>query len=159
MKQREPPFLNEARKASIKALNQSARDVLLTLRERVSEFFDRILKDDIKGAMTQDVLKKVIPEAIKNFRKDSPLDIEVLVSKKDRDLLEESLFRALTKDLRGQVTLSSSKGVDKGFRIGKKGKESYFDFTDEAIAESFKKYLNPKLAKLLDIEFNKGKKK
>ena len=60
-------------------------------------------------------------------------------------------FRELAKEAKQSVTIKGSKKLKKGFRIGKKGEESYIDFTDEALAEAFRKYLNPKLVEKLDI--------
>ncbi len=146
------------RKGAEAAVKQAARDVLLGLRGRIAELFTRVVKDNISGELTPDVLKEVIVSAVKNFRKGEALDIEVLVSKKDRDRLQKSLFSALAKEAKERLTLTGAPGIEKGFRIGEKGKDSYFDFTGEAITESFTRYLNPKLAETLNIGRGPGKK-
>ncbi len=139
------------RKGAEAAVKQAARDVLLGLRGRIAELFTRVVKDNISGELTPDVLKEVIVSAVRNFRKGEALDIEVLVSKKDRDRLQKSLFSALAKEAKERLTLTGAPGIEKGFRIGEKGKDSYFDFTGEAITESFTRYLNPKLVETLNI--------
>jgi V/A-type H+-transporting ATPase subunit E len=136
---------------SEQSLKQSARDVLLTLRERVTEFFDRIVKKKVSEQLTSDVLKDVIVKAVENFKKEGSLDIEILVSEKEKEKLKKSLLGAFSKEAKEHLTLKGARAIEKGFRIGEKGKDSYVDFTDEAIAESFKKYLNPKLVEILDI--------
>ena len=146
------------RKSAEAAVKQAARDVLLGLRGKISELFTRVVKDNISGELTPDVLKEVIVSAVRNFRKGGALDIEVLVSKKDRDKLQKSLFSALAKDLKTHLTITGASGIEKGFRIGEKGKDSYFDFTGEAISESFARYLNPKLLETLKIDQGPGKK-
>jgi len=140
------------KKASEKAINQSARDVLLVLRERVFEFFAKVVRQDVKEQLSPDALKGIILKAIENFRKDGISDIDILVSEKDRAKLQSLLFNALTKETKAHLTITGSPGIDKGFRIGQKGKDSYFDFTDEAITEAFKKYLSPKLVDMLEID-------
>ncbi len=145
------------REASERALKRASRDVLLTLRERVIEFFDRLVKDKTSKELTPNILKNVIVEAVENFTKEGVLDIEVLVSEDDRKRLEKSLFSALRQEVKGRVKLTGKKGIEKGFRIGEKGKDSYFDFTDEAIAEALKRYLNPRLVEMLDIDLGLGK--
>jgi V/A-type H+-transporting ATPase subunit E len=147
------------RKNSEKAMKQAARDVLLTLREDVTAFFDRVVKGKISGQLSPNVLKEAIVTAVNNLRKDGILDIEVLVSKEDRDKLEKTLFSSFGSEVKGHIKLKGTKSVEKGFRIGERGKDSYFDFTDEAIAEAFKKYLNPKLVEMLDIDLGLGKNK
>jgi len=143
--------------SSEKALKQSARDVLLTLRERVTEFFDRLVKIKTEEALTDDLLGDVIKKAAENLGKDGALDIEIVVNDKDKAKLEKALFGALSKEVKAALTVKGSKAVKKGFRIGKQGKESYLDFTDEAIAETFKRYLNPKLVEKLDINLGLDK--
>ncbi len=146
------------RKSAEETVRQAARDVLLSLRGRIAELFTRVVKDNISRELTPDVLKEVIVSAVRNFRKGGALDIEVLVSKKDRDRLQKSLFSALAKDVKAHLTLTGAPGIEKGFRIGEKGKDSYFDFTGEAITESFTRYLNPKLVETLNIDLGPGKK-
>ena len=140
------------------AVKQAARDVLLALRGRVTELFGRVVKDRTSRELTADVLKEIIASAVRNFRKGGALDIEVLVAKNDRDKLQKSLFTALAKDLKARLTVTGTSGIEKGFRIGEKGKDSYFDFTGEAIAESFTRYLNPRLVETLNIGRHPGKK-
>lgn len=151
------------KKAAEKALQQSARDVLLSLKERTTRFFGRVLKEKIAGQLSSEVLKETILKAVENFQKDTELDIEVMVGEKDRDRLQKHLFSALSKEMKDNIAVKGSSSIKKGFRIGEKGKDSYFDFTDEAIAEAFKRYLNPKLVKLLDADLgldqNKERKK
>jgi V/A-type H+-transporting ATPase subunit E len=140
------------RKASEEAVKQAARDVLLSLRGRITELFTKVVRRRISDELAPDALKVAIVSAVRNFRKEGALDIEVLVSKKDRDKLQKSLFNALAKNLKAHLTLTGSSGIDKGFRIGEKGKDSYFDFTGEAVTDSFTRYLNPRLRDVLNID-------
>jgi len=147
----------EKRQAAFKAsteeaLKQSARDALLALRDRVTEFFGRVVKDRVSEALTDDALKEVIVKAVESCVKNSSMDIEVLLADKDKRKLEKVLFGALTKEAKTRLKVQSSKSIEKGFRIGEKGKDSYLDFTDQAIADGFKRYLNPKLVEMLDID-------
>jgi len=132
------------------AVRQAGRDVLLMLRERVADFFYRIVNRQVEEALKPDTLKDVIIKAVENFKKDGFLDVDIMVSREDRARLEKTLFAALGAEMKGRVKLSESALIKKGFRIGERGKDSYFDFTDEAITEAFKKHLNPKLVELLD---------
>ena len=63
----------------------------------------------------------------------------------------------MSKEANAHLTFKGAKGIGGGFRIGERGKESYFDFSDEAIAEAFKRYLNPKLVEALDIDLGLDK--
>ena len=140
------------RKSTEQALKQSARDVLLSLRDRVGEFFARLVKEKVKDELNQGALKDIIVKTVDHCVSKGSVDIEILVNDKDKAVLEKALFSALAKDIKEKVTVKGSKAVDKGFRIGEKGKDSYLDFTDQAIAEGFRRYLNPKLIETLDID-------
>ena len=146
-------------KVSEKALKQSARDVLLGLKERSLEFFERIVNEKIGKELSPDVLKEILIKLIGNFSKDKDMDIEILVSEEDKTMLQKTLFNAMSKEAKQHVSITSSKGVGKGFRIGEKGKESYYDFTDESITKAFVGFLNPKLSEMLDIDLGLNNKK
>ena len=144
---------------SERALKQSARDVLLTLRENAAMFFDRIVKEKISGELSADVLKEAILKAAQNLKKDGISDIEVVLGEKDKARLEKTLLKAFAEEAGKQIKVTGKKGMGKGFRIGEGGKDSFFDFTDSAIAEAFTKYLNPKLVEMLDIDVGPHKDK
>jgi len=147
---------NDFKKSSEKALKQAARDVLLTLRARVTDFAERIVQGKVTDSLTPEMLKEIIVKAVENFSKGNDTTIEVLLNEKDRDKLEKAVFGDIKKEAKEYLKLKESKSVKKGFRIGEKGKESYFDFTDEAISEAFMQYLNPKLVEMLDIDLGIG---
>ena len=131
------------------ALRQAARDVLLSLRQEIIKLFDRVTKDKVSEELSPDSLEKIIVKVIENFKREEGLDIEVLLSKEDKKVLEAVLLKALSGDLKKGVTFKAAAGMEKGFRVGEKDKNFYYDFSDEAIAEAFGKYLNPRIAEIL----------
>jgi len=133
-------------------MKQAARDVLLTLREDAVVFFERIVKEKVSDELLPNILKEIIVKAAGNLTKSGISDIEVLVGEKDKARLEKTLFSSFRQEAGKRIKLTEKKGIRKGFRIGESGKDSYFDFTDEAIAEAFKKYLTPRLAEMLNID-------
>ena len=140
------------RQSSEQALKQSARDALLTLRSRVTEFFGRVVKNKVQEELASASLKEIILQAVEHSIKDGMHEIEVVVSEKDKQLLQKTLFASLRKEAKDKVLLKDNKNINKGFRIGEQGKDSYLDFTDQAISDGFKRYLNPKLTDALDID-------
>jgi len=138
--------------SSEQALKQAARDALLALRGRVTEFFARVVKTNVQDELSPTVLQDIILQAVEHCIKEGIMDIEVVVSASDKKALETKLFSALRKEAQKRVLLKESKAVEKGFRIGERDKDSYLDFTDQAIAEGFRRYLNPKLVDALDID-------
>jgi len=135
-----------------KALKQASRDTLLALRERVVEFFERVVRDKVREELSPKILTDIIAKAVEHCVKEKAMDVEILVNDKDRDALEKSLLGTLKVYAKERVVVKGAKNIEKGFRIGEQDKDFYLDFTDEAIVESFKRYLNPKLIDTLDID-------
>jgi len=140
------------KKNTEQALKQAARDTLLALRERVVEFAQRVLRENVEKELSTKMLTDVISKAIDHCVREKTMDIEILVNEKEKTVLEKALMTALKKEARDKVLIKGTKSINKGFRIGEKDKNFYLDFTDESILESFKKYLNPKLVDALGID-------
>jgi len=130
------------------SLRQAGRDLALASREQIVNLFDRILKRSISKELSPDFMKQLI---IKIIDKWSPRkeEVEVLASEKDKRKLEELLLSQLKQEAKKTIEIKISKSVDKGFRIGLKGEDAYYDFTPESILECFKKMLNPAISAIL----------
>ena len=132
------------------SLRQASRDVVLGLKEAILALFDAVLRREVAANLSTDVIKEMVLALVDKFKKDGKPDAEVLVSDGDKKALGEALAAKLKEKMAEGVTLKASPSVDKGFRIGGKGDESYYDFTDEAITEAFKEFLNPKMMEILE---------
>lgn len=150
-------ILEEAEEASDKlkkqteeSIRQSIRDSLLMLKQKIIDLFDSILKRQLSEKMSPDFLQDVIIKLIENFKKDGIPNMEILLGNKEKEALEKTVLKAFGEEARKGITFKVSPSIEKGFRIGEKDKNYYYDFTDDAIAEALKTYLNPKLIKILD---------
>ncbi len=139
------------RKNTEQALQQAARDLILSLRSRITELFSAAVKRETGNAFSGELLKEIILKVIESFRKEGIQSIEVVLTSHDKERLERALLGALSEELQRGVTLKVSPAVEKGFRIGEKDKNIYYDFTDESITESLMVFINPKLLGLLNI--------
>lgn len=137
------------RKNAEEAIRQASRDVLLSLREQIVGLFDKIVKREVAGQISPPVLKEMIMGLAEKFKKEGKLDVEVLLSEKDKKSMEKTLLSALKKEMKKGVTIKTSPSIEHGFLIGERGKSSYYDFTDDAIAEAFTAHLNPKIVEIL----------
>ncbi len=131
------------------ALKQASRDALLALKQSITTLFDRVFREQVSAEMSPDVLKDMIVRLVENIARDKTFNVEILLSEEDRKNLEKTLFTALGEKLKKAVTLKVSPSVERGFLIGEKDGTSFYDFTDEAVAEAFISYLNPKIAEIL----------
>ncbi|MDD4202055.1 MAG: hypothetical protein PHQ52_01140 [Candidatus Omnitrophica bacterium] len=142
---------DQYQRSSIDTIKQSSRDVLLTLRSRVQEFFGRIVKEEVSKSLSTEVIQEAILKIAEKFSPDQ--EIEVILTEEEKKALKDSLIRELQKR---KAEIKTTDKIDRGFRIGQKGTNSFFDFSETAIAEAFVKFLNPKLVKQLDINLGIG---
>ncbi|MFH1995626.1 MAG: V-type ATP synthase subunit E [Candidatus Omnitrophota bacterium] len=131
------------------ALRQASRDVLLSLRGKIIELFDAVVKEEVSKELSGDNLHQVLIKVVESFAKEKDVDLEILLSEKDKDALEKALMKSLKDTLRKGVTLKAASGLEQGFRVGEKDKNFYYDFTDEAVTETFIRFLNPKVARII----------
>ncbi|MDD3095420.1 MAG: V-type ATP synthase subunit E family protein [Candidatus Neomarinimicrobiota bacterium] len=129
------------------AIKQAARDTVLTLKEKIGEMFEQVLLADIGKTLNKDLLRELILKLAELWSKEG--DLDVIVNAADADALKAQLKRSLSGNLKGELDLRIDKKIEHGFRIGKKGEDLYYDFTDESILEALRIFLNPKLAELL----------
>lgn len=135
-----------------RALQQAARDTLLSLKERIHELFDRVFKREVGQALSPEFLSQLIQNLVTQWARDGAAEVEV--SAEDKEKLEALLFEGLRQQLRDGVVLLVGDTIGKGFRIGMRGEEVYYDFSDETIAEVLKSFLNPMLQALLNGQSN-----
>lgn len=138
------------RKSAEEAINQAARDVILSLKEKIIEIFNDILEEKVGEAMTPEAMSVMISGLLSKTGEKNDVPMEALVSEKDKDGLEKLLTGQLKDRIKTGITVKVSPNIENGFRIGEKGKNNYYDLSDEAISEAFKTFLNPRIAKLLD---------
>ena len=155
-KQREEEIIKKAeqeadrlKKNGEEAIRQASRDVLLSLREQIIALLDKVTKYEVAAQMSPALLKDMISKLAGKFERDKKLDVEILLSEKEKKDLEKVLIGALKKEMKKGVTIKTSPIVEHGFFIGEKGKSSYYDFTDEAVDEAFMAHLNPKITEIL----------
>lgn len=129
------------------AIKQAARDTVLVLKEKITTILEQALLTDIDKTMNQDFLKDLIVKIAGVWAKDG--DVEVLVNGVDIDALMAELKSALGNSVKSTIEVKLDRKISKGFRIGKKGDNLFYDFTDESILEALMIFLNPKLAEIL----------
>ncbi len=141
---------NEFKTNGEAAVRQAARDVIIALRAQMEALLDSIIKKEVSAGLTPDVLKEIITKLVTSSIEREDVDLEILLGEKDKHALRETLGALLQGDLKKGVTIKVSPTLKKGFRIGKKGENEYYDFSDDAIAEAFNFYLNKKLREVID---------
>lgn len=134
-------------KASIDAIRQAARNIILTFRDSIAAQLDSIISVQVAQAYSAEMLKTVIPETIKAWAAQTDADdISVLLPAKDAEALQDYFISALKSELAKGLELKADKTLDAGFRIGSRDGAAYYDFSAESVAALFAAYLNPRTA-------------
>jgi len=134
------------------ALEQAARDIILRIRESLTEIFDSLMKRDFQDVLSGKTLEAVLMKLIEGWQRDKSgdLNLELFLNESDRKNLLEGFLSRLQDEIRAGIELKVHPNIERGFRIGMKGSHVSYDFTDEGIAEVLSEYLNPKFYKFLD---------
>jgi V/A-type H+-transporting ATPase subunit E len=137
-------------KASEDSIRQASRNLVLAFRDGVMKEVSALVSADVDKSYDADLLSKLIPEAVKAWTsKSDASDVSVLLSEADLSALETSLKASLKAEIEKGLTLKVDKSINKGFRIGIENGAAFIDVSDEAVAELFGAYLNPKVASLM----------
>lgn len=146
--------LEESTKASLK---QAARDTLLSLRKEINAMLDNLLASHVHKALGAEEMTKLIVSMVKDYSAKSGEGIIVALKKEDLEKIERSLLGELRSEAKKGITLKTSDDIRGGFRVSYDEGKSYYDFTDQAIADYLGSYLKPRLAGILkETTRNKG---
>lgn len=132
------------------ALQQAARDVVLTCKEKIKGMFSRALQMKVVDTLSADFLKEVIVSLAGSWQGERQL--QILANPSDLARLQELVYAQLKQDLRKTVVFSSDHRVGKGIRIGIKDEHVYYDLTDESVAALLAERLSPQMQRLLEKE-------
>lgn len=137
-------------KASIDAIRQAARNIILTFRDSITAQLNSIISVQVSQAYSAEMLKTVIPETIKAWAAQTDADdISVLLPAKDTEALQDYFVSVLKSELAKGLELKADKTLDVGFRIGSRDGAAYYDFSAESVAALFAAYLNPRTALIM----------
>lgn len=139
-----------AEKASVSAISQAGRNLLLSFRDAITRELDSIVKSETAKAYNSEILKELVPSVVKAWiANGSGGEISAILSPADASKLEGFMLSALKTELSNGLVIGSNSAVTGGFRIGTKDGAAYYDFSAEAVAELFSAYLNPRVSAIL----------
>ncbi len=133
------------------SISQAGRDLLIGLRSQITELLNQVVHAEINESLTNTTLVSMFEKIAQNWNYDKHQNIEILLNNKDLQTLKNSFMKKLQNKFRnGRILLKPSDTVYKGFFIGEKGKNTFYDFTDRGLAEVLSQYLNPYLSEILN---------
>ena len=141
---------NEERAAN--TIRQAARDVILALNEELQKRLKNVVKECAGDAMTPEMMGKLIlamQEAYIADAGNAESGIEILLNKKDLAEMEKLVKGALLENLKATPEISIGHDFTAGLKIGFKGNDLFFDFSDEVLSEIICTYVGPRLAGII----------
>ena len=142
---------NEERAAD--TIRQASRDIILALKDELQNRLKAVVKECVGEAMTPDMMGKLVLEMEQSFlerKSGADVGIEVLLSKKDLENMDKLFKGALGKNLRSDPDISLGHDFTAGLKIGFKGNDLFFDFSDDALAEMICAYTGPRPAAIIN---------
>lgn len=139
------------------AVKQASRDIILKLKGELQKRLENIVHDVSAESLTPEFMGELIKEMAAAFSKnDSVSDsgLEFIVATKDCEKLTGLLRGSLAKSFVETPEVFSGSDISGGLKIGFKGSDVFFDFTDDAITDLVCAYVSPKLAELLEPAAN-----
>jgi V/A-type H+-transporting ATPase subunit E len=131
------------------SLKQASRDMLISLRKEIGRILQRIVAAKVSDVLTTQNLASLITEVVKKAVEGNPAGLDVSVSAKDLQELQEGFLAQLQKEIKKPILLKASDDIGKGFVISFDQGKSNFDFTDVGLADYLGSYLNEQVAALL----------
>ena len=131
---------------SERTLEQSARDLLLSVGKNLEKMILDLLSLQIEKSLDETTVKNMLLTIAKSYS--SNIDVEF--SEADATKLSSFVMGEFAKQLKGGVKVESDKGVKFGFRVKLDGGKVSHEFTEAAMAESLSALLRPQLAKIVN---------
>ena len=129
------------------AVKQAARDVILSLQTELQKRLEGLVRDSLGQAITPEIMGQIVVKmAEKYLAQDNGSTIEVLLSPADAAALEAGLKAGLFANLKAKTEIQLSSNIASGLKIGVKGTDLFFDFSDDALTDVICSYAGPKLA-------------
>ncbi len=143
---------NQKNKESTRmALQQAARDMLLSLRKEIEYVLGRLVSVKVSESLSSDQLSDFIKVAIKAFvsKNSQTQDVKVSLSVKDLERIKKGFISKLKDEIKKPITLQSTEDIGKGFTMSFDEGKSCFDFTDESLVEYIEAFVNQDVSELL----------
>ena len=140
-----------------KALEQAARDVVLSVGEAVNAFLAALTRQQVAQSLSGESLNTIVTDVIKSYTNASTADskIEVLVNAEQKQAITDILMSQLAEEMKTGIEIKADDSILAGFRVSIKNEQVEHDFTDEAIAQAFSQLLRPHLAEIVKQSMQK----
>lgn len=129
------------RERAERALQQTARDLLLALTGAVRAQVSAVLDDEAAHALSDDAVAELVADVVHQLA-----DADTVRLPADKlDKLEAHVRQRLRDRAEKTLDLAGDDGLLAGFRVGLSGGSVYMDFSAATVAEAMARMVNPRL--------------
>lgn len=130
---------------SERAIQQAARDVLISVGRRIEKMISEILSREVDKNLSENTIKDMLLLLAKNYSTDT----ELVFSEADKAKLSSFAVGEFAKALGKGVKVESDSGIKFGFRVKVDNGKVSHEFTSDEIAASLSSIVRPELAKIV----------
>lgn len=131
---------------SERTLEQSARDLLLTVGKNLEKMILDLLNLEVEKSLDESTVKNMLLTLAKSYSS----DVDVEFSEADAKKLTSFVIGEFAKQVSAGVKVESDSQVKFGFRVKLDGGKISHEFTSQAMAEALSALLRPQLAKVVN---------
>jgi V/A-type H+-transporting ATPase subunit E len=134
-----------------KALEQAARDVILSVHQAVSDTLNGLVSQTVGEALTLDVIKQMMVKVVESYcgKQGDCAEVDLLVSPADQKQIVDFFMQQYRSAIEKGVEIHADSGILSGFRVSIEGAQVHHDFTQKEIAAALCKLLRPRLAEIV----------
>ncbi|MFW5801623.1 MAG: hypothetical protein ACOCVC_06295 [Spirochaeta sp.] len=123
------------KQAGTAAVQQAARDILLQTQNKLQRIFAAVTEQKTRESFNSEILEKAIVSLVQNWQGRPVEDLSLMIAEDQYARIEPALQKALSDHLKKGLTLQPSDRLSSGFRIGEKDGASFYEISDESVAE------------------------
>jgi V/A-type H+-transporting ATPase subunit E len=134
------------------ALEQAARDVVLSVGQAIAETLRGIVRRKVAEALSDDALREILSSLVTSYFAQKGAEtggIEILLPPDQQKRVVDFFLAHYAKAVQQGVTIRADNGLVAGFRVAVRGENVEHDFSDEAISEALCQLLRPHLAQIV----------
>jgi V/A-type H+/Na+-transporting ATPase subunit E len=141
-------------KKSTSTILQASRDIIISLETELRERLNLCVNNLAKEALTPKLMGEIIKKMTTAYSEDSHKDLsmELIFSTKDLAEMTKLARTNLFEDLKNKPQILVGHNFTTGVKIGFKGENVFFDFSDNTITNIVSDYVGPRLAAILNGE-------
>ncbi|HJO94283.1 MAG TPA: hypothetical protein QF753_12855 [Victivallales bacterium] len=141
-------------KKSRSTILQASRDIIISLETELRERLNICANNLVKEALTSKLMGDIIEKMATSYSKDHDKDftMELMFSAKDLEEMTKLLRTNLFKNLKEKPEILKGHDFTTGVKIGFKGQNVFFDFSDNTITDIIAEYVGPRLTSILHGE-------